>query len=52
MLKKYNMSHTNMTLTPDTIFARRTQWQAWLDVEAALARGQRGKAVEVVATDD
>ena len=40
MLKKYNMPHTNMTLTPDTIFARSTQWQAWLDVEAALARVQ------------
>ena len=40
MLKKCNMSHTNMTLTPDTIFARSTQWQAWLDVEAALARVQ------------
>ena len=40
MHKKYNMPHTNMTLTPDTIFARSTQWQAWLDVEAALARVQ------------
>lgn len=40
MHKKYNMPHTNMTLTPDTIFARSTQWQTWLDVEAALARVQ------------
>ncbi|MDC3234508.1 lyase family protein [Candidatus Puniceispirillum sp.] len=40
MLKKYNMTHTNMTLTPDTIFARSTQWQVWLDVEATLARIQ------------
>lgn len=29
-----------MTLTPNTIFARSTQWQTWLDVEAALARVQ------------
>ena len=40
MLKKYEMLHKNMTLTPDTIFARSTQWQTWLDVEAALARVQ------------
>ena len=40
MLKKYDMAQTNMTLTPDTIFARKTQWQVWLDVEAALARIQ------------
>ena len=38
MLKKYEMLHKNMTLMPDTIFARGTQWQTWLDVEAALAR--------------
>ena len=29
-----------MPHTPDSIFARRSQWQAWLDVEAALARVQ------------
>lgn len=29
-----------MTLTPDTLFARDTLWQSWLDVEAALARAQ------------
>lgn len=31
-----------MTLTPDTLFARDTLWQSWLDVEAALARAQAG----------
>ena len=40
MRKKHGMPHTNMTLMPDTIFARSTQWQTWLDVEAALARVQ------------
>ncbi|WP_158585641.1 lyase family protein [Pseudooceanicola sediminis] len=29
-----------MSLTPDTLFARDTLWQSWLDVEAALARAQ------------
>ena len=29
-----------MPHTPDSIFARSSQWQAWLDVEAALARAQ------------
>ncbi|MDC1383871.1 lyase family protein [Candidatus Puniceispirillum sp.] len=29
-----------MSHTPETIFAKSTQWQAWLDVEAALARAQ------------
>ncbi|MFZ3584812.1 lyase family protein [Loktanella sp. DJP18] len=29
-----------MILTPDTLFARDTQWQSWLDVEAALAQAQ------------
>ena len=29
-----------MPHTPETIFAKSTQWQAWLDVEAALARAQ------------
>ncbi|KMK68279.1 lyase family protein [Puniceibacterium sp. IMCC21224] len=29
-----------MNLTPDTLFARDTLWQSWLDVEAALARAQ------------
>ena len=29
-----------MPHTPDSIFARSSQWQAWLDVEAALARVQ------------
>lgn len=29
-----------MKLTPDTVFARDTLWQSWLDVEAALARAQ------------
>ncbi len=27
-------------LTPDTLFSEESQWQAWLDVEAALARAQ------------
>jgi len=27
-------------LTPETLFARDTLWQSWLDVEAALARAQ------------
>ena len=40
MRKKHEMLHKNMTLTPDTIFARRTQWQTWLDIEAALAQVQ------------
>ena len=40
MRKKHEMLHKNMTLTPDTIFARSTQWQTWLDVEAALAQVQ------------
>ena len=40
MPRKHGMPNKNMTLTPDTIFARSTQWQAWLDVEAALARVQ------------
>ncbi len=29
-----------MSLTPETLFARDTLWQSWLDVEAALARAQ------------
>ncbi|SMX43807.1 lyase family protein [Actibacterium lipolyticum] len=29
-----------MKMTPDTLFARDTLWQSWLDVEAALARAQ------------
>jgi 3-carboxy-cis,cis-muconate cycloisomerase len=29
-----------MTFTPETIFSRSSQWQSWLDVEAALARAQ------------
>lgn len=29
-------------LRPETVFAEESQWQAWLDVEAALARAQAG----------
>lgn len=37
---KHDIRSATSTLTPETLFARSTQWQAWLDVEAALARVQ------------
>lgn len=34
------MKLSTPSLTPDTLFARETLWQSWLDVEAALAEVQ------------
>ena len=34
------MSFDGLCLTPDTLFARETLWQSWLEVEAALAETQ------------
>lgn len=34
------MTKTGTALTPETLFARETLWQSWLDVEAALAEVQ------------
>lgn len=55
------MTLSSMSLRPETVFARDTLWQSWLDVEAALARAQAelgvipdwaARAISEVATLD